>query len=112
LHNSKSIAVQGVRIIDHFPVSEDSKIQVKHVNPSLNLTDGLTDDLKKQLTVAKGVVAQWQDADEADTDTKSLGKNGKFNWICSISAQSKVNLTLQWEVIVPKEKTGVIGIDG
>jgi hypothetical protein len=114
LHNTKSRAVDGVKIIDQFPISEDSQIQVKHVAPLLNAAGSSStnsvDSARKAVTVAKGVVAMWDGAEDKDTDVESLGNNGKLNWICSIPPQGKVNLTLQWEVAGP-EKTDISGLD-
>jgi len=113
VHNTKTIPVDGVKILDQFPISEDQQIQVKHVNPTLSPpagTNGVTSDtLRRPVTVVKGVNAIWDGADDEDVDGETLGKDGKFNWVCSVPAQSKVNLTAQWEVAVPP-KTDIVGL--
>ncbi|EAU80890.1 mucoidy inhibitor A [Coprinopsis cinerea okayama7 len=131
LHNTKSSAVTNVKIIDQIPVSEDSTIAVKLLSPSLHLPDkstgagnaasrlipGQTVENKlgvkvpAPVSVAKGVTAQWEGVDEvgSETDLDDLGGDGKLAWNCTIPAQGKLNLTLQWEVSAPL-KTPISGL--
>ncbi|KAJ2920688.1 hypothetical protein H1R20_g16407, partial [Candolleomyces eurysporus] len=119
VHNTKSIAVDNLKIVDRIPVSEDSQITVKLISPvlptnstsagsSLNLS-AITGTLTKRVKLADGVVAQWYGADEEATNAEYLGKDGKVQWLCSLPSQKKVDLTLQWEVSVPKEVV-VVGL--
>ncbi|KAJ2922103.1 hypothetical protein H1R20_g14982, partial [Candolleomyces eurysporus] len=119
VHNTKSIAVDNLKIVDRIPVSEDSQITVKLISPvlptnstsagsSLNLS-AITGTLTKRVKLADGVVAQWYGADEETTNVEYLGKDGKVQWLCSLPSQKKVDLTLQWEVSVPKEAV-VVGL--
>jgi hypothetical protein len=105
--NTKSTSVEDVRIVDQVPVSEDEQIKVKLVSPALTVSSGGSESASKEkekavqkVGVAKGVVAQWDGADEPETDgdPKVLGKTGKINWVCSVPPQGKINLVLQWEV--------------
>ncbi|KAG5653093.1 hypothetical protein H0H81_002318 [Sphagnurus paluster] len=57
------------------------------------------DDAARFLTVAKCVTALWQGADDPDPNVDALGRNGIFNWICTIPPHTKINLALQWEVL-------------
>ncbi|KAF9465723.1 hypothetical protein BDZ94DRAFT_299259 [Collybia nuda] len=96
LFNTKSMAVDNIKVIEQVPVSQDSSITVKLVNPAFS-----ADLPGKNVQVSGGVIAQWYEADEPGVDPTSLGKDGKFNWVCSVPAQKKINLALQWEVSAP-----------
>ncbi|RXW21386.1 hypothetical protein EST38_g4468 [Candolleomyces aberdarensis] len=79
----------------------------------------------KSVETSSGVVAQWDrpgfvtgsavtEDDDDDgysepVDLTALGKDGKINWLCSVPAQTKTNLTLQWEVSGPVN-ANVVGI--
>lgn len=128
IHNTKTHAVDGFKVLDQFPVSEDSTITVKHVNPALVLPSteaGNTGSISlgtsnnplsikgiAPVKVAQGVVAQWDGAEEVengDVPVDSVGKEGKVAWICSIPAGSKLGLMLHWEVTTPV-RTEVTGL--
>ncbi|KAJ2921389.1 hypothetical protein H1R20_g15700, partial [Candolleomyces eurysporus] len=181
IHNTKSSTVEGVKIIDQIPVSEDATITVKLHSPALqppnfsspanagpvspsdtgsaknggkgglfrniggssnesNSTSGTPSDkalkaVAKSIKVSPGVIAQWNRPDDSESitgdgsteekkahrssefaldsseplDLTVLGKDGKISWLCSIPPQTKVNLTLQWEVSAPVN-TEVVGI--
>lgn len=113
--NSKSSAIDNLKIIDQVPVSEDSQIVIKLVNPPL-IGSASSDIYRKAPAkdfppskISTGVVAQWDGTDEPDFDPGSLGKDGKINWVCSVPSQETVNLVLQWEVTAPTRST-VIGL--
>ena len=75
----------------------------------------------KSVKVTSGVVARWdrpgseaasgtdEESDSDPVDLTTLGKDGKINWLCSVPAQAKANLTLQWEVSAPVS-TNIAGI--
>jgi hypothetical protein len=121
--NTKSISVEDVRIIDQVPVSEDEQIKVKLVSPTLTVSpSGGSESASKEkekerekavqkVSVAKGVVAQWDGANEPDDDRdpKALGNNGKIKWVCAVPPQGKVNLVLQWEITAPVS-THIMGL--
>jgi hypothetical protein len=118
IFNTKSSAINDFKVIDQVPVSEDAQINVKLVSPSLVIPDhsattrgnnGGTPSAPPPVKVSDGVVAQWAGADEAGFDVESLGKDGKFNWVCSVPAQGTVNLLLAWEVSAPV-RTTIIGL--
>ena len=105
IHNTKSIAVDNLKITDHVPVSQDANIIVKLVSPALcvptpSSTPSGTSTLaeRSRVKVCEGVVAQWNGADDRNVDITALGKNGKLDWVCTLPAFGKVNLLLQWEV--------------
>ncbi|CAA7266059.1 unnamed protein product [Cyclocybe aegerita] len=123
VHNTKSSGTPDtlkIKVVDQVPVSEDSTINVKLVQPALVLPSldvsgtvssvaGLGEKAKP-VKVSSGVVAVWDGADEGglsggqgqdDLDVESLGKEGRLCWICSIAPQGKVGLALQWEVSAP-----------
>ncbi|TFK17639.1 hypothetical protein FA15DRAFT_698379 [Coprinopsis marcescibilis] len=126
VHNSKTIDIDNVKVIDHIPVSEDAAIVVKLISPALQLPTtesggsvraGKSDvsstvvRIPSPVKVASGITAKWDDGgeDEENIDVTSLGKNGKINFVCALPAQGKTNLTLQWEVTAPA-KTKISGI--
>ncbi|KAF9559709.1 hypothetical protein CPC08DRAFT_708583 [Agrocybe pediades] len=122
VHNTKP-STKGsqsisLKIVDQIPISENSEITVKLVQPGLTMptADGVVGSTTNEgsgkttpkyalpLTVSGGVSAMWDGADEVgqtDTDVESLGKEGRIAWICSVPPQGKVGVTLQWEVTAP-----------
>ncbi|KAH6907607.1 hypothetical protein BKA70DRAFT_1189593 [Coprinopsis sp. MPI-PUGE-AT-0042] len=130
VHNTKSLSADKVKIIDQIPVSEDSTITVKLISPALPFSDktggsagGATSGggvmaenklgvkVPAPVNVSKGITAQWEGVEEvsSESEVEDLGGEGKFGWLCSIPAQGKVNLTLQWEVSAPF-KTAITGL--
>ncbi|KAG6872123.1 hypothetical protein C0995_012777 [Termitomyces sp. Mi166 len=124
VHNTKSTAVERVRISDQIPVSEDAQIQVKLLSPALPLPLALTHNAKdkdkvqdkdqraektKRVAVSRGVSAMWEGADESEDGGEVVGRNGKFCWVVGLPGQAKVNLVLQYEVVVPAG-TNVVGL--
>ena len=116
IFNTKSTAINNVKIIDQVPVSEDSLITVKLVSPSLvapfsdaTMSGGGELKVPPPVKVSSGVVVQWDGADEPGNDVEGLGKDGKFHWVCSVPSQGKVNLLLQWEVTAPV-RTDIAGL--
>lgn len=138
VHNTKSAPAGSgneslkIKIVDQVPISEDSTITVRLLQPPLMLpgTDGNSGgtissasgsgaELKLPIPVkvSSGVVAAWEGADEIslgsvgqnDVDVESLGRDGHFCWIGSIPSQGKVNLILQWEVTAPL-RTNILGL--
>ncbi|KAF6747896.1 hypothetical protein DFP72DRAFT_1167026 [Ephemerocybe angulata] len=128
LHNTKSLAIENVKLIDQIPVSENSVINVKLISPALDLTDSGVGTVSSTLKagwsenkagvkipppakVGQGILAQWDGADEVNSEdgVESLGKDGKISWICALPSQGKVTLTLQWEVSAPL-RTDITGL--
>lgn len=123
LFNTKSSAIENLKIVDQFPISEDSQITVKYASPALVVPNTLetvgtskavadgsaTLKAPAPVKVAEGVVAQWDGADESGFDLETLGKDGKMYWLCGVPAQGKVNLMLTWEVTAPI-RTDILGL--
>lgn len=138
VHNTKSAPAGSsndtlkIKVVEQVPISEDSMIAVKLLQPPLALpgadgsgsgtisASGADDELKlpAAIKVSSGVVANWDGADEIslgsvqgqnDVDIESLGRDGRFCWICSVPYQGKVNLILQWEVSAPL-RTDILGL--
>jgi hypothetical protein len=118
--NTKSIAVERLKIVDQIPTSQNAQIEVKLVSPALTLPaqPGGLKNIKtlpkaaapEVVNVARGVTAQWDGADDPDCAVESLGLNRKLNWICSIPSQGKINLALEWEVTVSPATAQVVGL--
>jgi len=134
VHNAKSSAsgIDGdtlkIKIIDQAPISEDSTITVKLVQPTLVLpgADGKATvstgtggeaRLPAPIKISSGVTASWDGADEvslgsvgqSEVDIDSLGRDGRLCWICAVQPQAKVNVNLQYEISAPM-KTNIQGL--
>ncbi|KAJ7644814.1 hypothetical protein FB45DRAFT_1116673 [Roridomyces roridus] len=114
--NTKSVGIDQLKIIDHVPTSQNSAIEVKLTNPALtvpSIGEGTSKNAPKEpqvVKVAKGVKAQWDGVDEPGCEIESLGLDRKLNWICTVPAQGKMNLALEWEVNVTPASTKVVGL--
>ena len=133
VHNAKSSAsgINGdtlkIKVVDQVPISENSTIDVKLVQPPLVSpgADGKATisraigagGLPAPVEVSSGVTATWDGADEVslgsvgqdEVDVDSLGRDGRFCWICSVAPQAKVNVNLQYEISAPL-KTNITGL--
>ncbi|KAF9532702.1 hypothetical protein CPB83DRAFT_635276 [Crepidotus variabilis] len=103
IHNTKSIPIHDLKILDHVPVSTDEDITVKLINPALIMPPPPNagynaSNMDKQIEVSDGIMAQWARKDDSSTDATALGKDGKMEWVCAMDAFGKVNLVLQWEL--------------
>lgn len=111
--NAKSSAISGLKVHEQIPVSEDDTITVNLTNPPLELPQvnkrGVLQPAES-VKVGPQVQAQWEGLDEPDMDPSLVGKDGKFDWVCSIPSQGKLNLSLTWEVVCPYG-TDVMGLD-
>ena len=101
VHNTKSVAIEGLQVIDHIPVSQDSQIKVNLTSPPLRL------DTLVPLKIAEGVVASWHAENEVEglgLDVNgNVGKDGHLAWTCKLASQKKVELSLAWEVSAPSQ---------
>ncbi|KAF8881696.1 hypothetical protein CPB84DRAFT_237037 [Gymnopilus junonius] len=116
IHNTKPINVEGLRITDNIPVSDDANITVHLLSPALaipapNLTTTTTKVavVPAAVNVAEGVIAQWNGADDPDVDVAGLGEDGHLDWVCDVPAQKKINLVLEYEVAT-SEKGRILGL--
>lgn len=111
--NTKGTPVSSLKIHEQVPVSEDSNIVVNLTSPNLVLPQA---NKKGVITVPEPVkvgaqaLAQWEGADEPEMDPGSIGKDGKFSWVCSLPPQGKLGLLLSWEVVCPYG-TNIVGLD-
>ncbi|KAF8340034.1 hypothetical protein F5887DRAFT_979609 [Amanita rubescens] len=116
VHNTKSITITDLLIMDQIPVSTDEKIVVKLFTPSLPTVQGNIGSTKGEksannagtkVKVAQGVVAQWgdgtEDAATVEDGETAVGRDGKLSWVCDVSPQGKIGLALQWEVTAPAQ---------
>ncbi|KAF4603077.1 hypothetical protein EYR38_003482 [Pleurotus pulmonarius] len=111
--NTKTQPVGNLKVLDRIPISEDSQITVKLLNPSLSLPlitssagtvslpsigedsasiktkDDAERPLMAPVKVSSGVAAQWDGADDPQGDVTALGKDGKLNWLCSIPPKAQ-----------------------
>lgn len=70
---------------------------------------GSRENQVEKVKVSAGIFSQWNGADELDSNKEMLGKDGKFDWICSIPPQNKVGLFLRYDVTAPP-RTDIIGL--
>ncbi|KAJ7480628.1 hypothetical protein FB451DRAFT_1556210 [Mycena latifolia] len=117
VHNTKSVPVERLKIVDQIPISQNAQIEVKLVSPALTLPSEAGGSTAKggakvpqALSVGKGVVAQWDGVDEPDCEVEALGLDRKVNWICAVPPQGKINLALEWEVTVSPASAQVVGL--
>lgn len=108
IHNTKTIRIENLKVLDNIPLSANTDITVKLTQPSLPSppTSGSTKSTISSLApvkVSEGVTAMWDGIDDPDCDVENVGKDGKINWICTVPAQGKVNLALGWEVTCPSK---------
>ncbi|KAF8194400.1 hypothetical protein K438DRAFT_1588438 [Mycena galopus ATCC 62051] len=130
--NTKGVTVECLKIVDQIPTSQNSQIEVKLVSPALtlpsenNTSSGGISSLSslgkgassasknasapQVLNVMRGVVAQWDGVDEPDCAVEALGLDRKLNWVCSVAAQAKINLALEWEVTVSPASAKIVGL--
>jgi len=114
IHNTKSVLIEGLRIVDQIPASRNAQIKVKLVQPALPLGEGegagtgtvkgaeaKADAKGVSVTVSKGVVAQWDGGDEQER---------RVSWVCAVPAQGKINLALEWTVAVSPADARVVGL--
>ncbi|KAK7031176.1 hypothetical protein VNI00_013592 [Paramarasmius palmivorus] len=109
VHNSKSIPVHNLRVLDRIPISDDARVAVKLTNPTLKRPIPGMDKPLAPVKVGEGILAQWSGADEAGVDARMLGKDGKFFWLCDVPAQGTISLVSQWEVLAPLDAE-VVGL--
>lgn len=102
IRNSRTAAVPAVRVLDHVPVSNDSKVKVNVVAPrglknetvsKEDVGEKRSSQLLSWVELRKGVQARWAPAD--------VGGEGAIEWTCAIDAGREVELELGWEVSAP-----------
>jgi hypothetical protein len=96
VQNTKSITLNSLKILDHIPVSQDERVQVKLVQPSLPASGQSSS--RKTVSVGKGIYAQWDGADDDAVVDEMVGTDGKLNWMLQIPPMGTVNLVLEFEV--------------
>jgi hypothetical protein len=103
VHNTKNVPIERLRIVDQVPASRHEQIKVKLVQPPLALGEGTVKPgaSAKGVSVGKGVVAQWDGGDEQDR---------RVSWVCTVPAQGKISLALEWTVTVSPANARVIGL--
>ncbi|KAF9473010.1 hypothetical protein BDN70DRAFT_886320 [Pholiota conissans] len=139
LLNAKSTPIANLKVVDSIPVSQDERIEIKLISPSLpvptvdlpvrkdsmSAEDGdsgsslkakigsnKTQKIMRVLLPSKnanGVVAQWDGIGDPDVDQQTVGKNGRVSWIVTMAPQEKVTLALKYEISFP-EKATVFGL--
>ncbi|QRV76192.1 hypothetical protein RhiJN_04207 [Ceratobasidium sp. AG-Ba] len=105
IRNSRPAAVNGLRVIDHVPVSTEARIKVNIISPNgLGPIDGAsehghenTDEDKNKerawTNVQKGAKARWAKLDVAG--------EGAVEWDCEVQPNEEIQLELSWEVSAP-----------
>jgi hypothetical protein len=96
-------------------------MEVKLVNPALTPPSGISSSLNlnhiidmEESTHDAGAACRARvrgAADEpADCGVEALGLDRELNWVCSVGAQAKINLALEWEVTVSPASVQVVGL--
>ena len=57
--------------------------------------------------VTPGIIAKWYGSGEVQVE--ALGMDGRLYWECTIPAQTKIGLVLEWKVKVPL-RTDIVGL--
>ncbi|PPQ69929.1 hypothetical protein CVT26_013254 [Gymnopilus dilepis] len=117
VHNMKPVAVSCLKITDRVPVSQDANITVTILKPALTVSplptpqalSGKATIAAPAVNVSEGIIAQWRGAEEAGVDGWVLGREGLFDWVCSLPAHGKANLVLEYEVST-SQKTEIYGL--
>ncbi|KAF5325094.1 hypothetical protein D9619_010017 [Psilocybe cf. subviscida] len=96
VHNAKPAPLQGIRVIDHVPVSNDARIVVKVIQPGLTVPsmDRTAHATSPDVIVGEGIVARWL------IDNRHY-KDGGFEWICDVPANGTVDLVVQCQISSP-----------
>ncbi|KAJ3536370.1 hypothetical protein NMY22_g6066 [Coprinellus aureogranulatus] len=103
IHNTKSIAIEGLQVIDRIPVSQDSQVKVNLTTPLLNPNSIVP------VEVTEGVTAKWYTGEQGDDNLNAAGasgyagKDGQIAWMCDLASQKRVELSLAWEVSAPSQ---------
>ncbi|KAF5334858.1 hypothetical protein D9758_014296 [Tetrapyrgos nigripes] len=126
ISNKGRAPISLLRVLDNIPVSDDSQITVKLLQPALKLptlplptisspstststisaftTSNSTNGIPV-LSLGEGVSAQWYAAEQALAGTAStselerIGRDGKISWLIEeLKPQATVDLVLQWEI--------------
>ncbi|KAJ7185399.1 hypothetical protein C8R46DRAFT_378467 [Mycena filopes] len=104
IHNTKSVAVEQLKIIDQIPSSRNAQIKVKLLQPALALKDdtvNLKPKVDATVKVGSGIVACWDGGEEVDR---------RVCWMCAVPAQAKISLSLEWTVTVSPANAQVVGL--
>ncbi|KAJ7777816.1 hypothetical protein B0H14DRAFT_2401357, partial [Mycena olivaceomarginata] len=120
IFNTKSITIDCLKITDQIPTLPNAQIEVKLVNPALTLPSEISSSLNlnhiidmEESTHDAGAAcrARVRGAVDEPTDcaVEALGLDPKLNWVCSVGAQAKINLALEWEVTVSPASVEVVG---
>ncbi len=124
--NTKSIAIENLKVVDLIPLSQDERIEIKLLNPPLPSTAGQPSGLQRMMSLASsekdnyskkskgnkirvspGVVALWDGTGDPKMDQDVVGKNGRVRWDVSLRPQETANLVMKFEVSYP-EKLSVV----
>lgn len=105
VRNSRPSSVSALRVLDHVPVSTDSRLKVNVLLPNgLGPVGGETspgeggpslskDKERPWVSVKRSVKARWAAPD--------VGGDGAVEWMCEIAPTEEVELELSWEVSAP-----------
>ena len=111
--NTRTASLPRLIIRDQIPVSSDERIKMVLLEPKElpgvgmdgTKRGGISVNLLKEVTVAKGIRARWftKDDEEVETETTSGADTpqGIIEWISEFDAGRSADISMVWEVTAP-----------
>ncbi|KAF8676678.1 hypothetical protein RHS04_06421 [Rhizoctonia solani] len=104
IRNSRQASV-SVRVLDHVPVSTDTRIKVNILSPEgLDVSAAPTSPTSEGVDEGKRKEGPWKNAQKgvkARWAALEAGGEGTVEWSCDIAPSDEVELELAWEVSAP-----------
>jgi hypothetical protein len=111
VQNNKSKPIVHFTIIDHVPVSENSSINVKLIQPTLP-SPGNSDpvEMKKWYGAGNGLWSRWAPLEGNEEELSSAKGEGKIEWRCELQGGKGTTLVTEWQVSAPASEQ-IVGLN-